>query len=1538
MKTIRDTLIDLAHRPASLGEKGRAVLEALGYSSPRTFDTTDRESFLTLLYGNASVPLDRKAACVEQWRDARFIFQLTGAELTNGDGPLLSETQPPDLHVNSYLFVAVRLKAKRDRSPYTRGELVALTRALNRPLSIPVFVLLLHGPESDPKLSLAIIHRRAAKRRTRLHAVLEKVSLVKDISLASPCRAHLEILRDLSLDAVRETAKSEACMTFEAVHRQWIKALATKPLNEKFYREISDWFDWANRSILLPEVPEFLRQRYPADPARAEAENVRMFNLRLLSRMIFVWFMKERDLLAAELLELHDPMGNPRPCLFDDAPDADGFAGRNGYYRGILQNIFFNCLNTPREMRNAPVKERAYDKEARDEAAKAFRYRGKRYLPAGFDFERLFGAIPYLNGGLFDALDEDYAKDEYTDAVLCIPNRLFHAAADDGHALGAGRSATRVRGLNVILADYKFTIEENTPLEEDAALDPELLGMVFENLLAALDSNDENAAKAARKASGSFYTPRRVVDYMVNETLRIYLDNRLRAPGADSPALAAHEARIARLVYRDEAAADNSAFRGAVVDALDALRILDPACGSGAFPMGMLQRIVALLRVVDPDNRLWLERQLARLEPEFRERVRKDLQRHASDYSRKHGIIRNAIHGVDILPMAATITKLRFFISLLVEQKIDPDKPNHGLSPLPNLETKVLCANSLEDATPDLFARDAIEAYRKAREAYFRPGAGHDERERQAATIAEALADMYPQFAEKVFGTRLPDRASNETRNIRCLREWFLHASVPAPFFNLPAFFPDTAEAGGFDIVIGNPPYGGSDITKELQATLGLGSRDPYGAFLARFMGNGYRATPLRPDGVLGYIVSDTFMTIKTHRKLREQLVRHRIHKMIRVHRDTFGATVNTAIVVLQRCQHREGTGLLDCIPPDQTCQMVDLTNVSIHENHERFLRLLRDTAVAAGRRDIATESCAVYHYPQSLIATNSNLPFFVASPKLFALMNDTTAPVTHEKLGGKRVPVRTVRMNGRDVRLVKLGDIAEVVGGVKTYDNQSYVRSTDGAGRYARVPDALIVRRSLTANEQEAGIAIRRADTPHYVDFDKSGEMMSADGRLLNYYKPTEFYIDWSQAAVNFFAANNGLRNRQHYFQPGITYSVTGVYAPTFRVGCGKIFGQKGATLFCNLLPQYDLLGKLCSRECRFMIKNYLSHGVDATDSVIEQIPVAVGSVFDLECLIEKILTHLHVDSSYDYASHEQLEIDRLVYEAYGLNGDDVAAVETWYARRYPKLAAAQRENLRRLGKVEPWRQEWDHYCDESGHLLRDDQPYMALGVVSCPRGERRRLNLAIRELRCAHGIPEGREIKWVGVSPARVAFYIALADLFFDEPTLRGRVLLAPKPPAATFFESVPVESDAEDAPGSVRLVTPAYDEWYYGHYFDLLWETIHPAHRHHFMVDSKDTRGAARVAALQERLHEDLYDYLGHTVPDVTLVDTSATPLSQLCDVLLGAVAFMNQGVGSSPAKRAVARRVAERLGTPLTKATGSDAKLAIRFAREVAEATA
>ena len=107
--------------------------------------------------------------------------------------------------------------------------------------------------------------------------------------------------------------------------------------------------------------------------------------------------------------------------------------------------------------------------------------------------------------------------------------------------------------------------------------------------------------------------------------------------------------------------------------------------------------------------------------------------------------------------------------------------------------------------------------------------------------------------------------------------------------------------ASGFDLVIGNPPYGGTKLPDDVREALALSSKDPYGAFIARFLGDGRESTPLKPDGILAYIVSDTFMTIKTHRPLREQLMGSRVHKMIRCHVDTFSAFVNTAIIIAQK-------------------------------------------------------------------------------------------------------------------------------------------------------------------------------------------------------------------------------------------------------------------------------------------------------------------------------------------------------------------------------------------------------------------------------------------------------------------------------------------------------------------------------------------------------------------------------------------------------------------------------------------------------------
>jgi adenine-specific DNA-methyltransferase len=193
-----------------------------------------------------------------------------------------------------------------------------------------------------------------------------------------------------------------------------------------------------------------------------------------------------------------------------------------------------------------------------------------------------------------------------------VPDFLFFGGEQDADLSefyeekksGARKRPARVRGLLDIFHDFKFTVEENTPLEEDVALDPELLGRVFENLLAAYNPETQ---VTARKQTGSFYTPREIVDYMTGQSLFYAMREKLKElPNID--------ARLAALIAHDEAP---NPFKPAetihIIAVLDELKILDPACGSGAFPMGMLHRLVQVLAKLDPGNVLWKKRQLDRL-------------------------------------------------------------------------------------------------------------------------------------------------------------------------------------------------------------------------------------------------------------------------------------------------------------------------------------------------------------------------------------------------------------------------------------------------------------------------------------------------------------------------------------------------------------------------------------------------------------------------------------------------------------------------------------------------------------------------------------------------------------------------------------------------------------------------------------------------------------------------------------------------------------------------------------------------------------
>ena len=1563
--SIQACLQDFNSKP--LRKAALTLLSTLGYQSDRTLPINSLDELKSKLDPNSF--LQEENAQISKWKSVHLLFQITKSELApsakNELGLILEspfELTRDGKMIESYIFFALDLHPREDGHPHSRDTLGIITRALNRLVPQPVLVLFRH----DGKLSLSVINRRR-NLRDGTRDVLTRVSLIRDIDTESPHRAHLDLLQRFSLQSLAED--SGAIRTFADLDTAWQKLLSIQELKDSFYKSLATWFRWSIKEIQLACLPDHVEDT-PRNRDRATQE----FTVRLICRTLFTWFLKEMGLVPAQLLELYDA-ADRRRVLTTHGNDPNFLEGDH-YYRAILQNIFFHSLNRPMDKRRKSGSEAQNDRETADPELKKFVYIGKQNLPADFDYD-VFDRIPYLNGGLFDALPEDNLQFTHEEGTsFKVPNKLFYARIEDGYTMaaevGRRRAADRMEGLNRIFDRYRFTVAENTPLEEDVALDPELLGLVFENLLAEIDPDDEAAAQSARKASGSYYTPRRTVDYMVNEALYLHL----RTVFEKTDASKNDQQLLTQLCYNLGDDIDLTPIAGRVVDALEALRVLDPACGSGAFPMGMLHRMVELLRRVDPDNALWIQRLLARIPAGLREDAARGLEGKSYNYLRKLGLIQKNLYGLDIQPLATLIAKLRFFLTLIVEQQVRPEDRAHnfGLSSLPNLETNLLCANTLADSGHGLLTGSVLTELRTAREEYYQPTTTRERRNELAGEIGGKLATLFPGFAEQTKGIAPTGTTQMDRENMRrqqdaaWLAEWFKHATVAAPFFNVETFFPELVVDGAtrnpapFHIVIGNPPYGGTKISDAVKDALGLGSKDPYGAFIARFLGDPTRPSPLADGGVLSYIVSDTFMTIKTHKPLREQMLRHRIHKMIRVSGDTFKATVNCAVILCQR-----GTA-----SAEHTCQMADLTNVSIHEQHERFLHLLYQTEGFGRRQNVSNQTYALYHYRQSLIPTNSNVPFFVASPKLFALMNDTTAPVKHESIGGKRLPVRTVKLNGNDVRLVKLGDIAEVKQGLATGNNHSYIFQNPAArGNYRSIvaysdfllTDADLERirsdENLRTDVVLRGISKDDKISPRYfggryiVPYDKGGESDTDDGWMPRYLLPTEYFIDWSEEAVAALRSDtiadiysrqgkalpagkasynrtlaSALRNQDFYFKPGVTFSHTGIYSPTFRTSGNALFDMAGSTLFLEERRVEDAIGILNSYVWLFLFRNYANSTVNTSEDPIKDVPLSDGNSQRISELVRVICGKQQIERRYDYASNEQIEIDRLVYAAYGLNEPDIREVEDWYARRYPKLAAAQRKNLAaKQGKTEDQlleRPTFHLYCDESCHLPADGQPNMLLGLVSCPAERVRVLHRDLHALWQRHGLPDHFEAKWTKVSPAKLGFYSDLLDWFFAQPDLAFRCVVLENKTAA--YQRLPEESQ---------------DLLYYDLYYQLLRHATEPESRYRAFLDIKDTRSREKVQALHEALKIDANDPLGDRVAQLQHVRSHEIGLLQVTDLLLGIVGFARRPrtATDSKAKRALVHAFENHAGFMLSgdSPPGTD-RVQVLTIREHGEVTA
>ncbi|MEO5949296.1 MAG: DNA methyltransferase [Candidatus Saccharimonas sp.] len=473
-----------------------------------------------------------------------------------------------------------------------------------------------------------------------------------------------------------------------------------------------------------------------------DKEDSKLFASRLLGRLLFIWFLRRKNIIE-EQHGYFELAGN-------DATK---------YYETKLKKLFFSTLNKPVD-----------ERQGGDERT------------------------PYLNGGLFEAHDNDWAGQ-----IVVFPIGFFN-------------------GLFEHLEKYNFTTDESSPEYEQVAIDPEMLGRVFESLLA---TQVMETGEQARKAKGAFYTPREIVSYMCRESLRQYLYGKLNNEswhdGVDKlldvtdSEWEINHSNSKRNLWGE---ANRNIVPLRVIGALNELTVLDPACGSGAFPMGMLQLILKTYERLDSTY---------------------------DPYKKKLQIIQNNIFGVDIEPMAVEISRLRAWLSLVVD-----DGNDNRVEPLPNLDFKFLCANSLiplEEQT-GIFADAGLhEKLTDFRVKFFNA---------RKPEMKEKWKKEYHRLTAGGQATLGGDRRDEQLKSFDPFKN-----SRNSEFFNADYMF----GIHSFDIVIGNPPYGArvsiSDkkviqtVYKSARTIPGgqKGSLDTFSVFIEQGV------DVLSKGGVLSYIV-----------------------------------------------------------------------------------------------------------------------------------------------------------------------------------------------------------------------------------------------------------------------------------------------------------------------------------------------------------------------------------------------------------------------------------------------------------------------------------------------------------------------------------------------------------------------------------------------------------------------------------------------------------------------------------------------------------
>lgn len=932
-------------------------------------------------------------------------------------------------------------------------------------------------------------------------------------------------------------------------------------------------------------------------------EDAKQFTNRLIGRLIFCWFLRKKKIISEKY------------NYFDV-----GKLTSDEYYNKVLKILFFSVLNTPKDLAN----------------------RKETILDFGVDLE-----TPYLNGGLF----EEHSID--SSIKVSFPNNFF-------------------KEFYSVLDHYNFTTDESTSDYQQVAVDPEMLGRIFENLLAELSTE---TGESARKAKGAFYTRREVVDFMCRASLRSYLATSLENVGLEATEsesineqlLSVSDAEYA--LYKKNESYDliQVKHRDKILNALDTITVIDPACGSGAYPIGMMQLIYRCYERIFPESKF-------------------------DPIETKKRILRNSIFGVDIEPMAVEISRLRAWLSIIVDEE-----DANNVQALPNLDFKFICANSLvhldssasitigKNTNQITFGAEGEESLeqriRELRSKYFL-ATNHTEK----LKIQKGISELISKYTVHI---------ENKSRRFKQLHSFdFFNLFKCAEFFDSSYMF---GIENGFDIVIGNPPYvstkGDSQNLKALLV-------QEYGFFDDLYSHFYFRGLELcKQGGVLSYITSKTFWTIQSKRNLRDLLLENNLQIVYDTANPFDSVMVDTCVIVVQKreVQNAEIAFLKsegDYLKPPRAIVEKKLyleavnrvifeptqINLKIHhkysntvkglmekwwpmintsKNITKYTSILEKNRTALKPGDIVLLG-QVTEGGQGLATANNGRYVGVISTSKEAIRIKATRIQKFLKF----VNNKGVRGYGNTLATVqeKLNKLSEPETR-ELFDTMKvkYGRDIFGQGFIYRVvsPPEVADLDKLTELEKKNGIKGTRT----FVPYDKGDK----DGN--RWYLKTPYYIDWSFKNVELLKKDPKARYQGHqfYFREGFCW--TNVLNPNSRLIKAKLKGRSVNDV--GSMALYSVSSCVSDKYCVCLInsspifdyyRTFINSSVNIQINDLRQIPMVIPTkeqLANFEQLFDKAYNAQmsHFDGSITKAQANktleeiQKELDVKVIDLYGLD-----------------------------------------------------------------------------------------------------------------------------------------------------------------------------------------------------------------------------------------------------------------------------------------------